>query len=704
MTKQAQLISLKRGCNDALYKQLWHACAGPLVSLPFVGEQVYYFPQGHIEHELGALVHQELEQQMPPSDLPSKILCKVIKVDLQADPKTDQVCAYISLLPEPDQREVPGPNPEILKPAGRCMVHSFQKTLTASDVSKHGTLFIYQKHAEQCLPPLDMSQEPPFQQLVAKDLHGKQWHFQHIYRGNPKRHLLTSGWGEFVGSKKLAKATRSVLIFLRGENGEIRIGVRKLMGQETDVVKHGESICSGILSNAYHAIVTGNHFYVIYKPRTSTLKIIFNIIFRTIGSEFIVSVNKYREAQKRSIFNGMRFMMKFEGEDGCEKSFNGRIVHFQDNISSRWPDSEWRSIKVQWDEPCPPFLPERVSPWELELSSQPKQRNKRAQVGSIGDTSQLKRSKGKGKFKEMCSTIYERECGNEIQGNFIAQSTRTHISKGDRTENERETDVSICGTNEGDGMVHGNVIPQEKSGPTEKNDHRDGIDAIDDGTNVTSNDTCGNIQCQDSILENFAPITPPLVEYPTLPEIHTPPDVLSSNHPVFPTSQGERVENSCPYSVDDFFGDFYGFQILGAHVSDLEQICSIEGKFWENARFQRANLITAVLDELGLALSLKDKTWKSMSPDELQTIIQSIEDALNAGFKLDCLKPVLQKAKAVLGSFDTCSQIEALEKEKSFLETRIQNVTCQLQTLGIELRSNTEGLDFESKCLAHIFD
>ncbi|XP_021989630.1 auxin response factor 5 isoform X2 [Helianthus annuus] len=29
--------------------ELWHACAGPLVTLPQVGSLVYYFPQGHSE-------------------------------------------------------------------------------------------------------------------------------------------------------------------------------------------------------------------------------------------------------------------------------------------------------------------------------------------------------------------------------------------------------------------------------------------------------------------------------------------------------------------------------------------------------------------------------------------------------------------------------------------------------------------------------
>jgi len=41
--------SLVGTVNDALYKELWHACAGPLVNVPREQERVYYFPQGHME-------------------------------------------------------------------------------------------------------------------------------------------------------------------------------------------------------------------------------------------------------------------------------------------------------------------------------------------------------------------------------------------------------------------------------------------------------------------------------------------------------------------------------------------------------------------------------------------------------------------------------------------------------------------------------
>jgi hypothetical protein len=38
--------------ETALYNELWHACAGPLVTVPREGDRVFYFPQGHIEQVL----------------------------------------------------------------------------------------------------------------------------------------------------------------------------------------------------------------------------------------------------------------------------------------------------------------------------------------------------------------------------------------------------------------------------------------------------------------------------------------------------------------------------------------------------------------------------------------------------------------------------------------------------------------------------
>ncbi|KAJ9687723.1 hypothetical protein PVL29_016272 [Vitis rotundifolia] len=359
---------------DALYKELWHACAGPLVTVPREGERVYYFPQGHMEQLEASTTHQGLDQQMPSFNLPSKILCKVVHVQLRAEPETDEVYAQVTLLPEPDQSEVTSPDPPLPEPQ-RCTVHSFCKTLTASDTSTHGGFSVLRRHADDCLPPLDMSQQPPWQELVAADLHGNEWHFRHIFRGQPRRHLLTTGWSVFVSSKKLVAG--DAFIFLRGENGELRVGVRRLMRQLSNMpssVISSHSMHLGVLATASHAISTGTLFSVFYKPRTSR-------------SEFIVSLNKYLEARNHKLSVGMRFKMRFEGEEVPERRFSGTIVGVGDkNTSSGWADSEWRSLKVQWDEPASIFRPERVSAWELEplvaaaapTNLQPAQRNKRA--------------------------------------------------------------------------------------------------------------------------------------------------------------------------------------------------------------------------------------------------------------------------------------------------------------------------------------
>lgn len=42
-------ISAAEKKAPTINSELWHACAGPLVSLPPAGSLVVYFPQGHSE-------------------------------------------------------------------------------------------------------------------------------------------------------------------------------------------------------------------------------------------------------------------------------------------------------------------------------------------------------------------------------------------------------------------------------------------------------------------------------------------------------------------------------------------------------------------------------------------------------------------------------------------------------------------------------
>ncbi|GMI69567.1 auxin response factor 11 [Hibiscus trionum] len=337
------------GGGDDLYPELWKLCAGPLVQIPGVQERVFYFPQGHME-QLEASTNQELNHEAPLFNLPSKILCRVLHVQLLAEQETDEVYAQITLQPEADQSEPTSPDPyrsEVQKRA----VHSFCKILTASDTSTHGGFSVLRKHATECLPPLDMNQATPTQELTAKDLHGYEWRFKHIFRGQPRRHLLTTGWSTFVTSKRLVAG--DAFVFLRGDNGELRVGVRRLAHQQGTMpssVISSQSMHLGVLATAAHAITTQTFFVVYYKPRTS---------------QFIIGVNKYLEAINNRFSVGMRFKMRFEGEDSPERRFTGTIVGVGD-ISPHWSESKWRPLKIQWDEPAIIQRPERVSPWEIE--------------------------------------------------------------------------------------------------------------------------------------------------------------------------------------------------------------------------------------------------------------------------------------------------------------------------------------------------
>ncbi|MED6180319.1 Arf11p [Stylosanthes scabra] len=93
---------------------------------------------------------------------------------------------------------------------------------------------------------------------------------------------------------------------------------------------------------------------------------------------------KYLEAMNNDFIIGTRFRMRHEGEDPLDKRFCGTIVGVGDE-SREWPDSHWRSLKVQWDEPAIMQRPDRVSCWEIEPLITP--------LNSIQPTAKGKRSR-----------------------------------------------------------------------------------------------------------------------------------------------------------------------------------------------------------------------------------------------------------------------------------------------------------------------
>ncbi|KAB2081953.1 hypothetical protein ES319_A05G165900v1 [Gossypium barbadense] len=298
--------------------ELWHACAGPLISLPKRGSVVVYFPQGHLEQV------SDFSGVAPAYDLPPHVFCRVVDVKLHAEGATDEVYAQVSLVPENEQIEqklkegnieVDGEE-DAEADIKSTTPHMFCKTLTASDTSTHGGFSVPRRAAEDCFPPLDYNQQRPSQELVAKDLHGLEWRFRHIYRGQPRRHLLTTGWSAFVNKKKLVSG--DAVLFLRGENGELRLGIRRAAHIKNGTSFH--SLCTQQLNRSnfadvVHAISMKSVFSIYYNPR-----------------------------------------------------YTGVVTGISEMDPVRWSGSKWRCLLVRWDD-IETNRHIRVSPWEIEPSS-----------------------------------------------------------------------------------------------------------------------------------------------------------------------------------------------------------------------------------------------------------------------------------------------------------------------------------------------
>ncbi|GJN39113.1 hypothetical protein PR202_gb28210 [Eleusine coracana subsp. coracana] len=281
--------------QKCLNSELWHACAGPLVSLPAVGSRVVYFPQGHSE-QVAASTNKEMEAQIPNyPNLPPQLICQLHNVTMHADAETDEVYAQMTLQP--------------LNP--------------------------------------DFTQQPPAQELIAKDLHGNDWKFRHIFRGQPKRHLLTTGWSVFVSAKRLV-AGDSVL-FIWNDNNQLLLGIRRANRPQTVMpssVLSSDSMHIGLLAAAAHAASTNS---------------------RASPSEFVIPLAKYVKAVYHTrISVGMRFRMLFETEESSVRRYMGTITGISDLDPVRWPNSHWRSVKVGWDESTAGERQPRVSLWEIE--------------------------------------------------------------------------------------------------------------------------------------------------------------------------------------------------------------------------------------------------------------------------------------------------------------------------------------------------
>ncbi|XP_027345779.1 auxin response factor 4-like isoform X2 [Abrus precatorius] len=348
------------------YLELWHACAGPLTSLPKKGNVVVYFPQGHLEQVASFSPFTPLE--IPTYDLQPQIFCRVVNVQLLANKENDEVYTQVTLLPQSELSGMNSEGKEVEEMGAeeesdersptKSTPHMFCKTLTASDTSTHGGFSVPRRAAEDCFPPLDYKQQRPSQELVAKDLHGVEWKFRHIYRGQPRRHLLTTGWSIFVSQKNLVSG--DAVLFLRGENGELRLGIRRAVRPRNGLPESiiGSQNCyPNFLSSVANAISTKSMFHVFYSPRAS-------------HADFVVPYKKYVKSIKNPMTIGTRFKMRFEMDESQERRCSGgTLIGTSDLDPYRWPKSKWRCLMVRWDEDIETNHQDRVSPWEIDLSA-----------------------------------------------------------------------------------------------------------------------------------------------------------------------------------------------------------------------------------------------------------------------------------------------------------------------------------------------
>ncbi|XP_074294590.1 auxin response factor 16-like [Silene latifolia] len=373
--------------------QLWHACAGGMVQMPAVNSKVLYFPQGHLEH--GQVNITDLKNY---PNLPALIPCRVNNIKFLADQKTDDVFAKITLIPfrgndaefsDDGFTEGNIGNDQITENCDNNKPASFAKTLTQSDANNGGGFSVPRYCAETIFPRLDYTANPPVQTIYAKDVHGVTWKFRHIYRGTPRRHLLTTGWSNFVNQKKLVAGDS--IVFLRGENGELYVGIRRPkggIGGGSDCLSGWNNASCGVSSyggffrndeankmvrnfnglgskvarikgetvlEAFNLAAKGKPFEVVYYPRSST-------------PEFFIKASVVKAAMQVQWCAGMRFKMPFETEDSSRISwFMGTVSSVQVTDPVRWPSSPWRLLQVAWDEPELLQNVKRVNPWLVEL-------------------------------------------------------------------------------------------------------------------------------------------------------------------------------------------------------------------------------------------------------------------------------------------------------------------------------------------------
>jgi len=345
-----------------LNPKIWRAIAGAAVQIPTVNSRVYYFPQGHMDQATS------LPNNLSPLLLSRPyILCSVSAVHFLADPKTDEVFAKLFLQPLNDFT-VNFPRIPVIEADDGEMISSFAKILTPSDANNGGGFSVPRFCADSIFPPLDYSMDPPLQNLLITDVHGLTWEFRHIYRGTPRRHLLTTGWSRFVNAKKLVAGDS--VVFMKNTRGAMFIGIRRAVRfvpnrtgsggcsdvsrlclpicgvrsrvddeeklvEEKAFSRHGKGKLSPVaVAEAAEMAAQGMGFEVVYYPRAG-------------WSDFVLKAEVVDAAMSVTWCPGMRIKMAVETDDSSRTTwFQGVVSQVSVPDHGAWRGSPWRMLHV----------------------------------------------------------------------------------------------------------------------------------------------------------------------------------------------------------------------------------------------------------------------------------------------------------------------------------------------------------------------
>ncbi|KAL6651720.1 hypothetical protein ACP70R_010645 [Stipagrostis hirtigluma subsp. patula] len=327
-------------------RDVWLACAVPLSRLPAVGDQVYYFPHGHAEQCPAHL----------PSPLPGPplFLCTVTALRLAADTTSNEVFAAISLQPGGRAPAPPPPQPQAPQPPHQLSY--FAKQLTQSDANNGGGFSVPRYCADYIFPRLDFDADPPVQTLRMRDPCGAAWAFRHIYRGTPRRHLLTTGWSKFVNAKLLVAG--DTVVFMRRPDGDLLIGLRRAPRYPPPSPDPSQApprnararVPPEDVLEAARLAAEGSPFTVTYYPRQG-------------AAEFVVPRKEVEDALTTRWEPGMQVRMPvMEAEDARRTDWaNGTIKALHSSI--------WRALEIEWDDSTPSSLTKTryVNTWQVQF-------------------------------------------------------------------------------------------------------------------------------------------------------------------------------------------------------------------------------------------------------------------------------------------------------------------------------------------------